>query len=78
MNLLWIIPIILILWIGAIPIFIRSERAAYNDGICKHCGGKLRHADNDSQGGMLWVCDDCGTHLWTSWIKGNEGGTDNV
>lgn len=48
MNLLWIIPIILILWIGAIPIFICSDRAAYNDGICKHCGGQLRHADNDS------------------------------
>ena len=79
MRLLCIIPIVVILWIGVAPLFfVHSERATYNNGVCKKCGGKLRHADNDSQGGKLWVCDDCGTHLWTSWIKGNEEETDNV
>lgn len=77
MNLLLIIPVVLILWLGAIPVFIHSERAAYNNGVCKKCGGKLRHADNDSQGGKFWVCDKCGSHLWTSWIRGKDGGQDD-
>ena len=65
-----VLTILIAIWLGAIPIFIISDRKAYNNGICRKCNGKLRHADTDSQGDKLWVCDNCGNYLWTSWIKG--------
>lgn len=36
------------------------ERKGYNNGKCPYCNKKLRHFDNDSQGGRLYICDECG------------------
>ncbi len=73
MNLLWLFPICFgAIWLGAIPVFIISEKRAYNKGVCRSCGGHLRHASTDSQGGKLWICKDCGKGFWTSWISGDD------
>lgn len=58
------------IWLGAIPVFVLQERKEWNNGVCRKCGGKLYHADTDSQGGKLWVCEQCHSGLWTSWIRG--------
>lgn len=63
---------LIVVWLGLIPVFIISDRKAYNKGICRKCKAKLRHADTDSQGGDLWVCDNCGYHFWTSWVRGKQ------
>lgn len=64
------IIIAVLVWLGAIPVFVFQERKAWNNGICRRCGGKLYHADTDSQGGKMWRCEKCGGVLWTSWIRG--------
>ena len=45
----------------------RYEIKRYNNGVCAHCGAKLRHFDNDSQGGRGYVCDSCKDYIWVSW-----------
>jgi Zn ribbon nucleic-acid-binding protein len=44
-----------------------SKKKFFNNGICKDCGGELRCADMDSQGGYLIECVDCGNKKWFSW-----------
>jgi hypothetical protein len=41
------------------------ESRDYKDGLC--CGVKLRHFDNDSQGGRGYACDRCFRHIWISY-----------
>ena len=56
------IVIILLVFVGIILAItgICYERKGYNNGECPHCNKKLRHFDNDSQGGRLYICDKCG------------------
>lgn len=58
-------------------IFREIEKRQYNNGVCKSCGSRLRHFDNDSQGGRGYCCDNCdAVNIWISypWIdhKHNE------
>ena len=43
------------------------EKREYNNGICKHCGKKLRCFDIDSQGGRLYTCEDMHTLVSVSY-----------
>ena len=36
-----------------------QEKKEFNNGICPHCGKRLVHFDDDSQGGQGWCCYDC-------------------
>lgn len=36
----------------------------FNNGICKKCGGKLRHFDTDSGGNDGYYCDKCKRTIW--------------
>lgn len=53
--------------IACVIVIIVDERRAFNGGICKLCGNKLRYFDTDSQGGRGYCCDKCGHHIWVSW-----------
>lgn len=48
------------------------EKRDFNNGICPYCGNKLRHFDDDSQGGQGWCCDECNHTAWISWFKRNN------
>ena len=37
---------------------------------------KLRHFDNDSQGGEGWCCDNCDSVIWLSWFHPEGGNAD--
>ena len=63
----------LLIIIACVIIVIVDERRAFNGGICQHCGAKLRHFDNDSQGGRGYCCDKCGHHIWISWRFVDKG-----
>lgn len=45
----------------------RSEAQRFNNGTCIHCGHRLRHFDNDSQGGRGYTCDNCDYTCWVSY-----------
>ena len=62
--------VVIAVWLGMIPVFILQDRKIWNKGVCRKCGGKLKHTQTDSQGGKLWVCEQCHNGLWTSWIRG--------
>lgn len=47
----------------------RAEAKDWNGGYCPICGKKLRHFDDDSQGGHGWCCDDCSYYTWVSYHK---------
>ena len=49
------VAIVLLFAIG-IPLAYRSEKKAFNNGKCPHCGSDLKWEDSDSQGGRLWMC----------------------
>lgn len=70
MNELLIIAIALSVFFGIMLLARRSEKKAYNNGICKECGTELHYFDNDSQGGRGYVCDNCQHIIWVSypWI----------
>ena len=68
----WVIIALFAIWLVPVPFMICSDIKAFNRGICK-CGNRLRHFDNDSQGGQGWCCDKCGRVVWISWIKGGDG-----
>ena len=40
------------------------EKKLYNNGICQHCGQKLRYFTTDSQGGRGYICDKCDYCVW--------------
>lgn len=71
-----LIIIFVVVWLGAIPVFIHTEKKKYNNGVCGVCGGKLHYAQSDSQGGDLWMCDDCGSGIWLSWFHPTEEKTE--
>lgn len=71
---IWVLIAIITVWLGAIPVFVLQDRRTWNGGVCRKCGGRLHHADTDSQGGKLWVCEQCHCRFWTSWIRGNWNG----
>lgn len=62
--------VVIAVWLGLIPVFILQDRKSWNGGVCRKCGGKLYHAQDDSQGGKLWMCEQCHSALWTNWIRG--------
>lgn len=43
------------------------ERKDFNNGICRKCGNKLRHFDNDSSGARGYTCDKCHNKVWVSY-----------
>lgn len=45
----------------------RDEAKRFNNGTCVRCGHKLRHFDDDSQGGSGYVCDNCDYTCWVSY-----------
>lgn len=77
MTVLIILEVVLvfILIFGPV-IFRRSEIRQFNDGYCQKCKHKLRHFDNDSQGGEGWCCDNCGSVIWLSWFHPEGGNAD--
>lgn len=63
-----VIIVFIVLIAITVPIVgVHMERVAYNGGVCRHCKTKLRHFDNDSQGGRGYVCDKCGYVTWVSY-----------
>lgn len=44
-----------------------TERKDFNNGICRKCGSKLRHFDNDSSGARGYTCDKCYNKVWVSY-----------
>lgn len=61
------IIIFIIVFCISIYIFSRIEAKAWNKGYCPKCGNKLRHFDDDTQGGHGWCCDKCGYTTWVSY-----------
>lgn len=55
-----------LVWLGAIPIFYASEKRIFNHGKCK-CGGRWRLLFTDSQSNDAYKCDKCGRIVWLSW-----------
>ena len=47
---------------------IRNEKKGFNDGICPICGEKLKHFDNDSQGGRGYFCPFI-KHRYYTWVS---------
>lgn len=43
------------------------EKRDFNNGICRKCGSKLRHFDNDSSGARGYTCDKCYNKVWVSY-----------
>lgn len=56
------------------------EKKSYNNGICPVCGNKLRHFDNDSQGGRGYRCksDKCNYIAWVSYDKVDKNYNEEV
>jgi len=44
-----------------------GEKKDYNKGRCPRCWGKLRHFDNDSQGGRGHCCENGDYYTWVSY-----------
>ena len=60
---------VVVLGIILMSMYMRNkELAMFNDGICTHCGGNMKHFAEDSQGGQGYICRNCGRSIWTSWI----------
>ena len=72
-----IMIIMILIAIALVIVAIRMERVRYNGGVCRHCKTKLRHFDNDSQGGRGYVCDKCGYVVWVSYNCVDNGGAKN-
>lgn len=47
---------------------IRNEKQGFNNGICPICGEKLKHFDNDSQGGRGYCCPST-KHRYYTWVS---------
>lgn len=56
-----------VVFITLMRVGIHLEKKGFNNGECIVCGTKLRHFDNDSQGGRGYVCDKCGYYTWVSY-----------
>ena len=67
---------LIVIFIGSMIFQYISEKKKYNKGICKKCGGKLRHFDNDSQSGIGLCCDTCNEYFWISWFRDIKEGDD--
>jgi DNA-directed RNA polymerase subunit RPC12/RpoP len=67
MNVIIVLGIMVCLFFIIGYIGYKIEKLEYNDGFCVDCGIKLRHFDNDSQGGRGYVCDKCGGTVWVSY-----------
>lgn len=57
------------LFIG-IGLSIIKEKREFNNGICPICGQKLKHFDNDSQGGRGYCCPSI-KHKYYTWVSYN-------
>ena len=47
---------------------IRCEKREFNNGICPICGEKLKHFDDDSQGGRGYCCPST-KHSYYAWVS---------
>jgi hypothetical protein len=64
---IWVpVTILIIAFVGAFFVAV-EEHKVFNRGKCS-CGGNWDSFDRDSQGGTGWICDECGVHIWTSWV----------
>lgn len=45
----------------------RKEKEDYNNGICPHCGTKLKNFDMASDGSRGYTCDQCNYTTWCSY-----------
>jgi len=71
-----IVPISLAIIISITVMIIMSriaahfEAKAFNKGVCKYCGSKLRCFDHDSHGGRGYWCDNCEScNVWVSYNR---------
>lgn len=64
-----LVAVVLFVIIG-ILYTIRSEKQGFNGGICPICGRKLKHFDNDSQGGRGYCCPST-KHRYYTWVSYN-------
>lgn len=62
-----IIISITIIAIILIVLAIHGEKKSFNNGYCKVCNQKLRHFDNDSQGGRGYTCPNTHYSVWVSY-----------
>lgn len=67
MDILLMVAVVILTLFSIAALARRSEKKAYNNGICKECGTELHHFDNDSQGGRGYVCDNCQHIVWVSY-----------
>lgn len=64
-----IILIVVGLFVGiGLPCAIISEKREFNNGICPICGEKLKHFDDDSQGGRGYCCPST-KHSYYTWVS---------
>ena len=69
MGIVIIVGLILFIIAGGCSLAYKNELKSFNNGVCPNCGTKLRHFDDDSQGGQGWRCDNCSYITWISWFK---------
>lgn len=46
---------------------VRYNKKAYNEGICRKCGGAMKNVDMDSQGNTFYECVKCDNKIWVSY-----------
>lgn len=64
-----IILVVVGLFVGiGLPCAIISEKREFNNGICPICGEKLKHFDDDSQGGRGYCCPST-KHSYYTWVS---------
>lgn len=61
--------VLIVIWLSIMRLLVIVDKHKYNHGYCRNCGNKVRHFDDDSQGGHGFVCDNCGKDFWISWVK---------
>lgn len=65
-----IISLVVMAFATIIMVVRHCEKKDFNNGICKHCNGKLELFSTDSQGGRGYVCE-CGHQVWVSYNVDN-------
>lgn len=69
--------LIIVFVLSGIICTIYAEIRDFNNGYCPRCGKKLKHFDNDSQGGRGYCCDDCGYTTWVSYYFVDKNNKNN-
>lgn len=50
--------IMVVVFIVGVSYGVLSEKAQWNNGVCKVCGAKWKQFDMDSQGGRMYRCEN--------------------